>query len=478
MYRIIQGTSQNLPDVSAFIKTLENSGEFFGNETEIFVTRAPGRLDVMGGIADYSGSLVLEMPIAEAVFTALQKDAGRFLKIISVGGSGGQNLEFEMPLEDFVSSGRLIEYEQARAYFKRDLSDHWAAYAAGAFLVLMRERGADFTGGARILVSSQIPEGKGVSSSAAFEVAVMSAAAAAFDLTLPAREIAILCQKVENLIVGAPCGIMDQMSVACGRENQLMSMICQPAEVQKAVSIPDEIAFWGIDSGIRHSVGGGDYGSVRTGAFIGYRIIADLAGCRVEETEIEGFVKIEDEKWNGYLANLKPEEFEDKYAAHLPREISGAEFLVKYKGITDSVTKILPDKIYAVFNPTAHPIYENARVRCFAELLNGQITESRLKELGELMFQSHTGYSACGLGTDGTDLLVKMVKENNNGLYGAKITGGGSGGTVAVLGRSEAAAEIGKIAELYERGTGHRPHIFSGSSPGAAAFDFLKLRRV
>ncbi len=60
----------------------------------------------------------------------------------------------------------------------------------------------------------------------------MSAVVAAFDIEIEARKIAVLCQKVENLIVGAPCGIMDQMSVACGGESQLFSMICQPAEIQ------------------------------------------------------------------------------------------------------------------------------------------------------------------------------------------------------------------------------------------------------
>jgi L-arabinokinase len=93
-------------------------------------------------------------------------------------------------------------------------------------------------------------------------------------------------------------------------------------------------------------------------------------------------------------------------------------------------------------------------------------------ELGELMYQSHESYSACGLGTRETDLLVELVRSAgpSQGLYGARMTGGGSGGTVAVLGRRDATPAIEEIAAKYAQTTGHRPHIFSGSSPGAAAF--------
>ena len=63
----------------------------------------------------------------------------------------------------------------------------------------MRERGVLFKQGARILIDSRVPEGKGVSSSAAIEVAVMNAVAAAFDISIAPREMALLCQMVENL---------------------------------------------------------------------------------------------------------------------------------------------------------------------------------------------------------------------------------------------------------------------------------------
>ena len=86
--------------------------------------------------------------------------------------------------------------------------------------------------------------------------------------------------------------------------------------------------------------------------------------------------------------------------------------------------------------------------------------------------QVHASYSACGLGSDGTDLIVRLVREEGpaNGLYGARITGGGSGGTVAILGRRDAHQAINRVAEGYREVTGYHPYIFEGSSVGVARF--------
>ncbi|MGB0385333.1 MAG: GHMP kinase [Ardenticatenaceae bacterium] len=489
MYQIIQISSHNLPDVRGFIETLNRldghpTGEargLFERGAELVVTRAPGRLDVMGGIADYSGSLVLQLPLREATLVALQRDSSRVLRIVSLGAEGNErSVSFEMPLAEFERDGKPVDYAQARAYFGRDARSHWAAYVAGVFLVLMRECGATFSEGARILIRSDVPEGKGVSSSAALEVAVMQAVAAAYAIRLEAREMALLCQKVENLVVGAPCGVMDQMTASCGQSQRLLALLCQPAELQGMVTIPDEIALWGLDSGVRHFVSGADYGSVRVGAFMGYRIIAEAAGLTIKHPQQapDSPLQISDPHWGGYLANISPSVFAQQYAAILPEQMSGADFLAQYANTTDLVTKVEPTQTYAVRTPTAHPIYEHFRVRSYAELLNQKVSERQLQLLGELMYQSHASYSACGLGSQGTDQLVELVRAAGpqQGLYGAKITGGGSGGTVAVLGRRGADAAIQAIAQQYAQHTGHQPYIFAGSSLGAAAFGYLRLR--
>jgi len=487
MYRIIHGETHDLPDVAAFVETLNKLDQspspeargLFDSKSRLVVARAPGRLDVMGGIADYSGSLVLELPILEATFAALQRQTDRRLTIISLADGAGQTLVFEMALSEFENAGEPVDYDTACARFQRDPAQHWAAYVAGVFLALMRERGVRFREGAHILISSRVPQGKGVSSSAALEVAVMRAVAAAFDITIDSREMALLCQTVENRVAGAPCGVMDQMTASCGETNRLLALRCQPAELLGMTAISDEIALWGLDSGVRHAVTGTDYGSVRVGAFMGYRIIAEMAGLIVNVGATGAPAQIDDPRWGGYLANITPSEFEQYYAAQLPERIEGAEFLSRYKGTTDAVTRVTPERSYAVRVPTAHPISEHHRVRLFAELLRGEINEERMKLAGELMYQSHASYSACGLGSEATDRIVELARAAGpeQGIYGAKITGGGSGGTVAILSRRESGPVVARVAERYASETGYQPYIFSGSSPGSAVFGHLRLMR-
>jgi L-arabinokinase len=443
-------------DLDRFL-TLVRERSSFTRSAPVVVARAPGRLDVMGGIADYSGSLVLQRPIAEATFAAVQPDGGKTLRIVSLGNAGSADRMFSLDLDSFLKSGAPISYSDARDFFRG--SDHWAGYVVGAFLVLMRERGIEIPNGARILIASSVPEGKGVASSAALEVATMLAVASAFGIKIPGPDLAVLCQKVENHVAGAPCGLMDQMTSVIGDAKSLMVLLCQPAQLQASLHIPNEVSFWGLDSGERHAVTGSDYESVRTGAFMGYRMMC--------ESEDPG---------NGYLANVSPEQFEREFAGRLPEEMSGEEFLKHYSGTKDSVTTVKPDRTYKIQRPTAHPIYEHARVQRFRQLLPELQSEEHWTLLGELMYQSHASYSACGLGSPGTDAIVRLVREagRSSGLYGARITGGGSGGTVAILGRRDAEGAVREVADAYAERTGHRPHVFAGSSAGAAAFGTIK----
>lgn len=449
-----------------------------------FVARAPGRLDVMGGIADYSGSLVLQWPIRESTRVGLQRRSDRVLHIES-SDAGGPRIA-RVPLELF-EDGRA-PYDRVRAWFAQDDTRHWAAYVAGVFHVLAREERLALDAGATILVESDVPQGKGVSSSAAIEAATMEAVLAAWGLEVEPRMRAIRCQQVENLIVGAPCGVMDQMAAICGEAGSLMALLCQPAEFQGTIALPDGLAVWGLDSGIRHAVTGADYGDVRVGAFMGYRVLADLAGLPVAAGDRPGHVRIDDHRWHGYLANVSPGTFLE-FEHAIPGSLHGGTFLDRYQGTTDLVTRVDPGKTYAVWKPTAHPIYEHARVMEWEQILMGRgargaegaerAERAVAERLGALMYQSHGSYSACGLGSEGTDLLVALAKEAGTaqGIYGAKITGGGSGGTVAILGRPDAGARVAEIGREYERRTGRPAYLFEGSSPGAAAVRPLRVNQ-
>ncbi|HTM03670.1 MAG TPA: hypothetical protein VL173_09215 [Vicinamibacterales bacterium] len=424
------------------------------------IASAPGRLDVMGGIADYSGSLVLQRPIAERTTVTLQRHRQPTIEIES---SSGRSIA--TALDTLAPGGEPITYEAARALFADD-SRRWAAYVAGLFLVLMRERGISIAGGARIAIDSQVPEGKGVSSSAALETAAMAAITEAFDVPMTTAELGALCQTAENLVAGAPCGIMDQMACVFGEPRSLMALLCRPAELHAPVPIPAGIEFWGLDSGERHFVGpsaspdegGSAYTVVRAAAFMGLRMIASRRRP-IERQHPDGVE---------YLAQLTPAEFE---ACALPDSMSGAEFLQRYGATSDAVTRVDASVRYRVRQCAAHPVYEHARVSRFRDLLLGPDTEVRRREAGELMYQSHASYGACGLGSPGTDRLVALVRAAGHpaGLYGARITGGGSGGTVVVMGRSDARPAIDRLAQRYEAQTGHRPYIFAGSSPGVAS---------
>ena len=167
-----------------------------------------------------------------------------------------------------------IELRRGAADVRATSRYHWAAYIAGVLLVLARERAAAADVRARESSSRRtVPEGKGVSSSAAVETASMHAVRRAFGIALEPRDLALLCQSAENLVAGAPCGVMDQMTCVFGEPDALLALLCQPAELQPSVPVPDDIEFWGLDSGERHAVGGSDYGAVRTGAFMGLRIL-------------------------------------------------------------------------------------------------------------------------------------------------------------------------------------------------------------
>jgi L-arabinokinase len=451
---------------------------YFATDREIVIARAPGRLDLMGGIADYSGALVLQWPIAEAMVAAAQVvDTGE-IEIVSVSDEATRR--FTMPISDLFANGAPIEYGEAAAYFRRDPDHHWAAYAAGTLLTLLKLEPSPLAPlpnshvprlgqgnssvargeGLRLLLVSNVPEGKGVSSSAAIEVASMIAIAAALGIDIEPRKLALLCQTTENLVAGAPCGVMDQMTSAVGMEGQLLALLCQPAEVQGNVRIPDALEVLGIDSGIRHAVSGNDYGAVRTAAAMGQWIMQAHGGV--------------DAVPGGHLANVEPSLFESRYAPLVPDLMRGGEFLSIHGDVLAPPAHVRPDALYPVRAATAHPIHEHHRVRLYRRLLEsyGSGSDEAACLLGELMYQSHASYSRCGLGSSGTDRLVDIVREfgPDRGVYGAKITGGGSGGTVAILAARGSESVIREIAEAYARESGYAPYLFSGTSPGAAEF--------
>ena len=478
-------SADNLPcDVEAALETLireldsghELLAACIDRNQPLVAGRAPARLDVMGGIADYSGSAVLQLPLKESTVVLCQRSTSHEFKVISMSDDEGVDTQtVSIPLADFFeSSGDQPCSELAmQSYFAALVDEHqWVAYVAGVLTVLMLHCDLRPQHGIVLVIQSTVPVGKGVSSSAALEVATMRALNGLLGVSLSAHRQAVLCQQVENLIVGAPCGLMDQMASSCGQQGELLNMLCQPDIVNEPVSLPDELSVWGIDSGIRHAVSGADYGSVRVAAFMGYRYLLEFSGVAARHVKAS---KIEDQRWHGYLANMQLAEFMQKFYPHLPDRITGEQFLERFDATTDPVTQVDAAQEYAVRACTAHPVHEHFRVRLFTQLAASARQATNVDALatlmGECMQQSHAGYSSCGLDCPECDDLVTRLSGvgAKNGIYGARITGGGSGGTVAVLAKRSAEESIRLVAAEYATSTGVGGYVFAGSSDGASA---------
>ncbi len=419
---------------------------------KIIEAAAPGRLDVMGGIADYSGSLVLQMPISQQtkIRLLLRED---YQCHIRSQISSGEFLTAHVDYRDYLNNN-LIDYQFAQERFKQHPDTSWISYVLGCVLVLQKEQNIDFRGADFDLIS-EVPLGKGVSSSASIEVACLKALVAAFGIQLSGTSLPILAQRVENLVVGAPCGLMDQLASYFGEPKKLLPILCQPDKIEAPISLPEDISFIGIDSGVRHSVAGASYGDVRCAAFMGYTIVANSLGITQDDIRLaksrNDFSAL---PFRGFLCNISVAQFEDSILNHLPESLSGKDFLEKFSVSIDHVTTIDDQRNYYIRQCASHPVYEHDRVHRFKDYLlalnKSPSTSNRisiLKGMGEVMDQSHESYSLCGLGSERTDEIVMLAKKYP-GIYGAKITGGGNGGVVCLLVDEEGKKSAHKIHQL------------------------------
>jgi len=426
--------------------------KFFGLNQVLIQATSPGRMDVMGGIADYSGSLVLQKSISQKATITIGIRNYNQLRI--------KSLDISFQNEIYIDLDELPNnYEEAQKYLKNIKGGDWAAYIIGCYLVLSNEKKLKL-GGLDILIQSDVPVGKGVSSSAALEVATLKALTELFNIELIDTQLPKFAQKAENLVVGAPCGLMDQLASYFGDNNKLLPILCQPDKRYDLVDIPQDLYFVGIDSGVKHAVSGASYSEVRTSAFMGYSIIAQKMGLSKDDLD-----KQTELPFNGFLSNISPSLFEANFERSL-NSMYGKDFIQDFGVVTDKLSVIKPDAFYNIKACTKHPIYENHRVKSFVQLLKSVNKTNYLDILpimGELMFQSHESYNNCGLGNEMTDKIVSMAKKTGreNEIYGAKITGGGSGGTVCLMVYGEKGLEsANQIFEEFKDLTNQNSLVF------------------
>jgi galactokinase len=448
------------------------------------ISRAPGRLDVMGGIADYTGSLVCQATLDCAAAVALQARDDRNFQVFSFNlYDENQPFTFRIPLDSLAEPC----IESLRSEFNQP-GRRWAGYLAGCLAILHRRNRIDLKNpsirGMNLALLSTVPLGAGVSSSAAIEVAAMMNIMDYLGVRgNDPMILAALCQEVENHVVGVPCGIMDQVSSCAGEESMLLRLVCQPHELQPPLRLPPGIRVVGINSNVKRSVGGGMYGITRCAAFMGHRIILE----KMREMGQAVGATLESDPMRGYLANLDADDYKRLFRPFLPEEIDGKTFLARFGATCDTETHVEPDQTYHVVKATDHHVLEARRVRNFAGHLESAAAlpagspqrKLALDKAGHLMYGSHISYTNDALlGAPECDLLVQLVRRlESGGLYGAKITGGGSGGTVAVLADQSASADeaLAEIMSEYEKQTGRKAQALLGSSPGAWAVGTIQF---
>ncbi len=465
--------------MSAFesvIAAIRGEEKYFSPKAPVFISRAPGRLDLMGGNVDYTGGLVFESTIREATWAAAQKRADQKISFLNPQMSEEgwlPQVTFEFP--------QLTDEHAVRQLVNARPEIRWTAYVLGAFLLLRQRYPGQVQSGASIYIQSEVPCNKGVSSSAAVEVAVMKAAAACYGISMEGVELAEACQWVENVIAESACGIMDQAASVLGDEGYVLPLLCQPCELRPLVKLPEGLQCWAIDSGVRHAVTGIEYEAARAAAFIGYRLICEWENLPIRKDVSGAIPRYSDPRWNGFLSNLVPSLFRSKYERRLPEWMSGADILAHGAVHPDPFTTVRPDVKYRVRDCTRYAVEENQRIELFIELARGASHSPSIaafRQMGELMYQSHWSYTQCGLGAEATDQIVDLVRQHagDGQLFGAKITGGGAGGTVAVLGSAQGKEAFQKVVAAYGELRDFDPYVFEGSSIGADRFGIRTMQ--
>jgi len=330
---------------------------------------APGRVNLIGEFTDYSGGLVLPAAL----------DLG--IRI------------------DCAASNRTVLTSEAFPG-PSDEAGGWGRYvsAVEAELGALGREPVGIAGH----VSSNLPVGAGLSSSAALEVAVATGLCAVADFRLEPLELALACQRAELRAVGVPCGIMDQAASVLGREGCAL-LLDTGSLAYEQVALPPELALVLIDSGVSRRLEGSAYAERR------------------RELE-QGLAALDGRN---------------------PRELTAAD-VERLAG--------------APGRRVRHVVSENRRVAEVASIL-GEPGRPRLAELGELFAEGHESLRRdFEVTTAELDLLVSLALEA--GAVAARMTGGGFGGSIVALAEREGAEALaGRVVAEYR----HRGHAGGGA---------------
>lgn len=350
--------------------------------------KAHGRVNLIGEHTDYNGGWVLPTTIPQSTQVELEKRSDETVRITSSKiGSAGIQREFSYSLGH-----------------ERKLED-WMDYIQGVTSIL-RTDGHRFSG-FDLRVESDVPEGSGLSSSAALEISTLKAIRDAFALPLDDVALARLGQRVENEFVGARVGIMDQMACGLARAGEALFLDTLKLTYERIALPLEKMDLIVVYSGISHRLTGGGYNERR-------------AQCEeaCKKLGIDSLREMDESQ----LARLDP----------------------------------LPDVLR---RRARHVITENARVMGAVKAIGAQ----DLKTLGRLFGESHASMrDDYEVSIPEIDLLVDLFEKNGD-VFGARLTGGGFGGSIVALAtKGRAGAVLEAVLPEYERKTGEKPVVLVG----------------
>jgi galactokinase len=284
-------------------------------------------------------------------------------------------------------------------------------------------------GGFRAVLSGNVPQGAGLSSSAAYEVAVATFANQAFNLGIQPKDIALLAQKAENEFIGVNCGIMDQFISALGKADSALFIDCRSLEFK---SIPLNLAKHGLqivitNSGVRRGLVDSEYNARRAECEEGTKILSELTGRKLKT-----------------LRGITWEEFQ-KYEPKLP---------------------------LVVAKRCRHVVGENNRVNQAVEALE----KDDMARFGKLMNQSHSSLrDFFEVSCKELDVLVSLTQKHP-GVVGARMTGAGFGGcTVALMPAESVATFKSEVIAEYEKQTGKKAEVYVCSAVDGAKVELEQL---
>ncbi|MFJ5709563.1 MULTISPECIES: galactokinase [unclassified Streptomyces] len=362
------------------------------------VWAAPGRVNLIGEYTDFNDGFVLPLALPHTTVAAVSRRDDGVLRLHSGSadfGTGGI-VQLDVDSLEPLSGGG------------------WAAYPAGVVWAL-RAAGHPVTG-ADVHLTSTVPTGAGLSSSAALEVVTALALNDLFDLGLGRPELARLAQRAENAFVGVPCGVMDQMASACAEEGHALHLDTRDLSYRQ---VPFDLAAEGlallvVDTRVKHALGDGAYAERRAGCEAGARAL----GVRTLR-EVD--------------------------AAHLPAALDrlGDETILRY---------------------VRHVVSDNDRVARVIALLDTGATRA----VGPVLTEGHASLrDDLRVSCPELDLVVEAA--NAAGALGARMTGGGFGGSAVVLVEADRAEEIGAAVRKAFADAGYaEPGIFP-AVPSAGA---------